>query len=51
MEVSRLRLLFLGLVLATTLPGCAWFHRDRDAALRDDRRDSQAVYVGTAFKF
>ena len=25
--------------------------RDRDAALRDDRRDSQAVYVGTAFKF
>lgn len=32
MEVSRLRLLFLGLVLATTLPGCAWFHRDRDAA-------------------
>jgi outer membrane beta-barrel protein len=28
MEVSRLRLLFLGLVLASTLPGCAWFHRD-----------------------
>jgi len=25
--------------------------RDRDAALRDERRDSQAVYVGTAFKF
>lgn len=25
--------------------------RDRAAALRDDRRDSQAVYVGTAFKF
>jgi hypothetical protein len=25
--------------------------RDRVAALKDDRRDSQAVYVGTAFKF
>jgi hypothetical protein len=25
--------------------------RDRDTALRDNRRDSQAVYVGTAFKF
>lgn len=25
--------------------------RDRLAALKDDRRDSQAVYVGTAFKF
>ena len=25
--------------------------RDRDATLRDERRDSQAVYVGTAFKF
>ena len=25
--------------------------RDRTAALKDDRRDSQAVYVGTAFKF
>ena len=25
--------------------------RDRQSALRDDRRDSQAVYVGTAFKF
>lgn len=25
--------------------------RDRDSALREDRRDSQAVYVGTAFKF
>ena len=25
--------------------------RDRDAVLRDERRDSQAVYVGTAFKF
>jgi hypothetical protein len=25
--------------------------RDRLAALQDDRRDSQAVYVGTAFKF
>ena len=25
--------------------------RDRASALRDDRRDSQAVYVGTAFKF
>ena len=25
--------------------------RDRSAALEDDRRDSQAVYVGTAFKF
>lgn len=25
--------------------------RDRLSALRDDRRDSQAVYVGTAFKF
>ena len=25
--------------------------RDRQSALKDDRRDSQAVYVGTAFKF
>ena len=25
--------------------------RDRMAALQDNRRDSQAVYVGTAFKF
>ena len=25
--------------------------RDRLTALQDDRRDSQAVYVGTAFKF
>ena len=25
--------------------------RDRPSALKDDRRDSQAVYVGTAFKF
>ncbi len=25
--------------------------RERAAALKDDRRDSQAVYVGTAFKF
>jgi len=25
--------------------------KDRVSALRDDRRDSQAVYVGTAFKF
>jgi hypothetical protein len=25
--------------------------RERDAALKDDRRDSQEVYVGTAFKF
>jgi hypothetical protein len=25
--------------------------RDRLTALRDDRRDSQAVYIGTAFKF
>ena len=25
--------------------------RDRDTTLRDNRRDSQAVYVGTAFKF
>jgi hypothetical protein len=25
--------------------------RDRLSALQDDRRDSQAVYVGTAFKF
>jgi hypothetical protein len=25
--------------------------RDRASTLRDDRRDSQAVYVGTAFKF
>ena len=24
---------------------------DRLAALQDDRRDSQAVYIGTAFKF
>jgi predicted porin len=25
--------------------------RDRLSAIKDDRRDSQAVYVGTAFKF
>ncbi len=25
--------------------------RDRFSALQDDRRDSQAVYIGTAFKF
>jgi hypothetical protein len=25
--------------------------RDRVSTLQDDRRDSQAVYVGTAFKF
>ena len=25
--------------------------RERDATLKDERRDSQAVYVGTAFKF
>ena len=25
--------------------------RERESALKDDRRDSQAVYVGTAFKF
>jgi hypothetical protein len=25
--------------------------RDRLTTLQDDRRDSQAVYVGTAFKF
>jgi hypothetical protein len=25
--------------------------RERDQALRDDRRDSQAAYIGTAFKF
>ena len=25
--------------------------RDRISALNDDRRDSQAVYIGTAFKF
>jgi len=24
---------------------------DRVSAVKDDRRDSQAVYVGTAFKF
>lgn len=32
MEVHRLRLLFLTLLLASVLPGCAWFGRDRDAA-------------------
>ena len=25
--------------------------RDRNAGVNDNRRDSQAVYVGTAFKF
>ena len=25
--------------------------RDRNAVVQDNRRDSQAVYVGTAFKF
>jgi hypothetical protein len=25
--------------------------RDKLATLKDERRDSQAVYVGTAFKF
>jgi outer membrane beta-barrel protein len=43
MEVSRLRLLFLGLVLATTLPGCAWFHRDRDAAAESVPATSDAA--------
>lgn len=32
MEVSRLRLLFLTAALASSLPGCAWFGRDRDTA-------------------
>ncbi len=32
MEVHRLRLLFLTLLLASVLPGCAWFGRGRDAA-------------------
>ncbi|HVM23307.1 MAG TPA: porin [Sphingomicrobium sp.] len=34
------------------LTGGVRYNRERDASpLRDDRRDSQAVYVGTAFKF
>ncbi|HEY6644190.1 outer membrane beta-barrel domain-containing protein [Povalibacter sp.] len=32
MEVHRLRILFLTLALASVLPGCAWFGRDRDTA-------------------
>ena len=32
MEVSRLRLLFLTAAVASVLPGCAWFGRDRNAA-------------------
>ena len=32
MEVHRLRILFLTAALASCLPGCAWFGRDRDAA-------------------
>ena len=35
-------------------PKCAAryrIERDRLAPLNDDRRDSQAVYVGTAFRF
>lgn len=32
MEVHRLRILFLTLALASSLPGCAWFGRDGDAA-------------------
>jgi hypothetical protein len=33
------------------LTGGVRYDRERISALRDDRRDSQAVYVGTAFKF
>ena len=33
------------------LTGGVRYDRERASALRDDRRDSQAVYVGTAFKF
>jgi outer membrane beta-barrel protein len=32
MEVSRLRLLFLTVIVAATLPGCSWFNRGGDAA-------------------
>ena len=33
------------------LTGGVRYDREQASALRDDRRDSQAVYVGTAFKF
>ena len=33
------------------LTGGVRYDRERVSTLRDDRRDSQAVYVGTAFKF
>lgn len=47
MEVSRLRLLFLGAVLASTLPGCAWFGGGRDTAtvVVPEVGDSTAVGV------
>ena len=32
MEVSRLRLLFLTVIVAAVLPGCSWFKHDGDAA-------------------
>jgi len=32
MEVSRLRLLFLTVIVAAVLPGCSWFKRDGDVA-------------------
>ncbi len=35
MEVSRLRLLFLIALAATTLPGCALFRRDERGAAGD----------------
>ena len=33
------------------LTGGVRYNIERDRMLQDDRRDSQAVYVGTAFKF
>lgn len=46
MEVSRLRLLFLAALCASTLPGCAWFGRGDDAAPEAVAAADTATTVG-----
>ena len=41
----------LSLSRRIALTGGVRYNIERDRMLQDDRRDSQAVYVGTAFKF
>jgi len=41
----------LSLSRRLALTGGVRYNIERDRMLQDDRRDSQAVYVGTAFKF